>query len=55
MLTNGVLRRKVNSVSVEKLQEGSVDRVGELADLYHLLLILRPLGAEHGSEMLAPV
>lgn len=44
---DGVLRWKVNSVCVEKLQEGSVDGVRELADLYHVLLILRPLGAKH--------
>lgn len=54
VLTDGVLRWKVNGVCVEKLQEGSVDGVGELADLYHLLLILRPLGAKHGPEMLTP-
>ena len=54
MLTDGVLRGEVNGVCVEKLQEGSVDGVGELADLYHLLLILRPLGAKHGPEMLTP-
>lgn len=54
VLTDGVLRWKVNSVCVEKLQEGSVDGVRELADLYDLLLILRPLGAKHGPEMLTP-
>lgn len=53
-LTDGILRRKVNSVCVEKLQEGSVDGVRELVDLDHLLLILRPLGAKHGPEMFAP-
>lgn len=47
VLTDGVLRWKVNSVCVEKLQEGSVDGVRELADLYHVLLILCPLGAKH--------
>lgn len=51
---DGVLRWKVNSVCVEKLQEGSVDGVGELADLYDVLLILGPLGAKHGPEMLTP-
>lgn len=51
---NGILRRQVNSVRVEKLQEGSVDGVRELADLYDVLLILRPLGAKHGAEMFTP-
>lgn len=54
MLTDGILRRKVNSVCVEKLEEGSVDGVRELVDLDHLLLILRPLGAKHGPEMFTP-
>lgn len=54
VLTDGVLRWKVNSVCVEKLQEGSVDGVRELADLYHVLLILCPLGAKHWAEMLTP-
>lgn len=53
-LTDGVLRRQVDSVGVEELQEGSVDRVGELADLDHVLLVLGPLGAKHGTEVLAP-
>lgn len=54
ILTNGILRRKVNSVRVKKLQEGPVDGIRELANLYHFLLILRPLGAKHWTEMLAP-
>lgn len=54
VLTNGVFRWKVNSVCVEKLQEGPVDRVRELADLDHLLLVLCPLGAKHGPEMFTP-
>ena len=44
MLTDGVLWGKVDSVCVEKLQEGTVDGVRELANLYHVLLILSPLG-----------
>lgn len=54
MLTDGVLRGKVDSVCVEKLQEGTVDGVRELANLYHVLLILSPLGAKHRAEMLTP-
>lgn len=53
-LTNGVLRREVYGVCVEELEEGPVDRVRELVDLYHVLLIFRPLGAEHGPEMFTP-
>lgn len=54
VLTDSILRRKVNGVCVEELEEGSVDGVRELVDLYDLLLILRPLGAKHGPEVFAP-
>lgn len=54
MLTNGIFRWKLNSICVEKLEEGFVDRVRELVNLDYLLLILCPLRAEHGSEMFTP-
>lgn len=54
-LTDGVLGRQVDRVGVEEMQEGSVDRVGELANLDHVLLVLSPLRAKHGTEVLAPI
>lgn len=54
LLTDSILRRKVNGVRVEELEEGSVDGVRELVDLDDLLLILHPLGAKHRPEVFAP-
>lgn len=53
-LTDGVLWGQVYIVSVEELQEGAVDGVGELVDLNHLLHVLCPVGLEHGAEVFAP-
>lgn len=53
-LTDGVLGQEVHGVGVEEAQEGSVDGVGELLDLDHVLLVLRPPRAEHGAEVFAP-
>lgn len=51
VLTNGILWRKVYSVCVKELEEGPIDRVGELVNLNHLFHIFIPVGLKHGSEM----
>lgn len=51
---DGVLWGQVYIVSVEELQEGAVDGVGELVDLNHLLHVLCPVGLEHGAEVFTP-
>lgn len=53
-LTNSILRRQLHVVCVEELQEGAVDRVGELIYFDHLLHIFIPVGLEHGSEVFTP-